>query len=148
MMNILQYEEDEDDEITDEEWNHHQEIIAMYRQRSLNPSTNTNSEDIYDETDDIINEFLDSLHLEEEDNSSEKSEPLSTIGLYRYRRIEDFHLPDNTYEIIPLISPQTGRQLQNQQGRYVHMGLITIGVRSHKYFLHTSINNFIKKNNN
>ena len=55
MMNIIQYEEDENDEMTDEEWNHHQAIIAMYRQGSLDPSTNTNIENIYDETDDIIN---------------------------------------------------------------------------------------------
>ena len=80
MMNIIQYEDDENDEMTDEEWNHHQTIIAMYRQGSLDPYTNTNIENIHDETDYIINEFLDSLHLEE-DNSSVKSEPLSAIGL-------------------------------------------------------------------
>ena len=33
----------------------------------MNPSINTDSENIYDETDDIINEFCDKLHLEEED---------------------------------------------------------------------------------
>jgi len=84
--------------------------------------------DIQHNTDIGSNSRIDSLNPKQLYNigwlSSERT------SLYWYRRIEDFHLPDNSYEIIPLISPQTGRQLQNQQGRYVHMGLITIGVRS------------------
>jgi len=47
----------------------------------LNPSTNKNIEKIYDETDDIINNFLDSLHLGKEDSSSVISEPIKVNGL-------------------------------------------------------------------
>jgi len=80
MMNIIQYKEIENDEMTDEEWNHHQAIIAMYRQGSLDSSTNTNIENIHEETYNIIDYFLNSLCLDKEDNSSVISEPLSTIG--------------------------------------------------------------------
>ena len=52
----------------------------MYRQGSLDPPKNTNIEDIYDETDNIIKNFLDNLYLDKEDSSSVISEPLSTIG--------------------------------------------------------------------
>ncbi|KAL2329697.1 hypothetical protein Fmac_017278 [Flemingia macrophylla] len=51
-------------------------------------------------------------------------------SLYRYRRLDDFHLPDNQHEIIRLISEQTGRQLIRTQRRYVHLWLITIGIRA------------------
>ena len=51
-------------------------------------------------------------------------------SLYRYRRIDDFHLPDGRHKIIKLISEQIGRQLLSANRRYVHLGLITLGVRS------------------
>ena len=51
-------------------------------------------------------------------------------SLYRYRRIDDFNLPNGTHEIIRLISEQTRWQLLNTNRRYVHLGLIAIGVRS------------------
>ena len=51
-------------------------------------------------------------------------------SLYRYRRIDDFHLPDGQYEIIRLISEQSGRELIRRNRRYIHLGLITIWVRA------------------
>ena len=51
-------------------------------------------------------------------------------SLYKYRRIDDFHLPDERHEIIILISEQIGRQLLNTNRRYVRLGLISIGERS------------------
>jgi len=51
-------------------------------------------------------------------------------SLYKYGRIDDFHLPDERHEIIRLILEQTGRQLLSTNRRYVHLGLIAIGIRS------------------
>ena len=50
-------------------------------------------------------------------------------SLYRYRRQDDFNLPDNQHQTIRLISEQTGRQLLAGRRRYVHFGLIMIGIR-------------------
>ena len=44
--------------------------------------------------------------------------------------MDDFHLPDGRHEIIRLISEQIGQQLLSTNRRYVHLGLIAIGVKS------------------
>jgi len=109
--------------------NHHPGILdRFYRRTNFQTIQLEQIVDIESNIDIGSNSRIDSLNPRQLYNLNWLSS--YRTSLYRYRRIDDFHLLDGRHEIIILILKQTGQQLLSTNRRYVHLGLIAIGVRS------------------